>query len=735
MKKIFNKNGITLLLTSILLLNVLPQIICAFTMYITNNFLSDSFILIINLITYLISYFLFVLGLSKYFEYKNKDILLKTLPIAIGYLLIIIINSILNTNGINTLLFNIISLFINGIIFSISLLISIFNIKNKKSNIIISLIIGIFIYIIPELLIGLLSTIIIKNIFVSSILYGLLYSLLLWILLIIYIYFINEKLKNDYKNKIKDIILLIPTLILLVVLIIISLPNNNKVETIGNIIGYSLASGDNAFDEMEVLTSKSFYEDALEFKCAYLYATDNSSNLSDCSGELLELFKTINKEEAIDILKQKLNEKTANMYDIEALMYLMKKSKDKDINKVTKYLISQMSFTRTSILPFDLNDKEKENLKEVLTKYDKHLLVRKYIDVYVEWLKQGEINNNVINVATQLARENSEEVSLQAMALDFYVKTPANLTGDSIVVDNFVNLTKDEALKRDDKDIITYKNYITYAYKKCNSSSKAIKFLEEFKPELIDKDLGAQLIVSYKKSNKYDKAEEMALKTLEIDEYNVEALSYLSVYKLQFDIDESLKYAKKLADVIRNKKDNYLAADIVLGVYRIYLTGYYDTPDYSFCPYHNFYNDMTDEQIQVIKDDDILYMYLIGRNLTEENLSYINNIIEKYDYMTYPYYYRAIYEMNNNENDKAVQDLEKAISLGNNNPFFYSELGFAYENVGNLQKSLEAFEIANKKIDEYGLGSLTYNYNNIHNYFNVYINNAKHAMYESEGDH
>ena len=65
----------------------------------------------------------------------------------------------------------------------------------------------------------------------------------------------------------------------------------------------------------------------------------------------------------------------------------------------------------------------------------------------------------------------------------------------------------------------------------------------------------------------------------------------------------------------------------------------------------------------------------------------------------------------------------------------YSELGFAYEGVGDLQKSLEAFEKASQYIDEYGLGYLTYNYNNIHNYFNVYINNAKHAMYESEGDH
>ena len=144
---------------------------------------------------------------------------------------------------------------------------------------------------------------------------------------------------------------------------------------------------------------------------------------------------------------------------------------------------------------------------------------------------------------------------------------------------------------------------------------------------------------------------------------------------------------------------------------------------------------MNDEQKQKIINNEILNAYLIGQGLSAENLDTLNKVISKYDYISYLYYYRAVYEINNKQGEKAVEDLEKAISLGNKNPFFYSELGFAYELVGDLKKSLAAFELADSTIDELGLGSTTYNYNNIHNYFRVYINNAKHAMYESEGEH
>ena len=209
----------------------------------------------------------------------------------------------------------------------------------------------------------------------------------------------------------------------------------------------------------------------------------------------------------------------------------------------------------------------------------------------------------------------------------------------------------------------------------------------------------------------------------------------MSIYKLQSDLDASINYALKLAKVISDKKDNYLGADIALGIYRVYLFGYYEPLDSEFCPYHNFYSDMSDEQKALLTNNEIINAYIIGQGLNKENLDKLNNVISKYDYISYLYYYRGVYEVNNKEYESAVKDLEKAISLGNNHPFFYSELGFAYEGVNDLKKSLEAFEIADANIDEYGLGALTYNYNNVHNYFNVYINNAKHAMYESEGEH
>jgi hypothetical protein len=55
-----------------------------------------------------------------------------------------------------------------------------------------------------------------------------------------------------------------------------------------------------------------------------------------------------------------------------------------------------------------------------------------------------------------------------------------------------------------------------------------------------------------------------------------------------------------------------------------------------------------------------------------------------------------------------------------------------------MASSVKAYEVASENIDDLGLGSTQYNYNNIHNYFNLYLNNAKGAMYasneEEEGD-
>lgn len=743
MKKIFQKNGIVFILMGLIFMNTLPQILSAFIMYNKNDFLTSDSLLKISIFSNIITYIMITIGLSKYYENNNKlKDFLKSLPLIIGYSFIVLLNNTAELYGLdNTLIISILHMLLNGIILSVSLILSIFNISNKRFkinvfNILKVLVLSIVVYCIPELLCGLLGTLFNINPFTNSIINGLIYGLLMWVLLIFSIYLLNKSLSIDIKKNINDYIIGGITLVLVISTIVVN--SNNKIDnvkTINNMITYSLSSGDYAFDEMEILTSKAFYNSAFEYKCAYEYAVDPNYDVKDCSGELIELFQTLNSEKPINSLKEKVNNGRANMYDLEALMKLMNDTNDSDKKKVTKYLISNMNFTRTTVLPFDLTEHDKSLLKEKLSKYDKHILVRKYVDIYVEWLNQGELNSSVINTATKIAKDNPDEISLQAAALKFYLDSSIDVNGDSSVVDNFVKLTKDEILKKSEEEIINYKTYIVLAYQACNANSKVISFLEEFEKDKVSPSLGSLLLVSYKKNGEYEKAENVALDILNKDEYNVEALAFLSIYRLQSNLDVSIEYATRLAKVIEDKKDNYLSADMALGLYRVYLKGYYESPDSRFCPYHNFYGDMSDEQKSKITTNEILNAYLIGQGLTEENLDTLNKVISKYDYISYLYYYRGVYEINNKQNEKAVEDLEKAISLGNKNPFFYSELGFAYEAVGDLKKSLNAFEIADSTIDELGLGSTTYNYNNIHNYFSVYINNAKHAMYESEGEH
>ena len=718
----------------------MPQILCSLVMLLKKSFLSNSEIVIINAISYISSYGIFSIGISRLLDSKDnfKECILNTLPLTICYLVILLFTNIFNIWGLDNILwFNITHIVLNGIIFTLGLFISAFYLKNKMlkitaKNIIVFVLSSILIYAIPELFVGLVMPSM-SNALVNSLINGLIYSLLMWIFVLIVINYIEIDIKEKLIIEVpKKIIILVATLLSVSIILIDTIENKNQVKTINNMISYSLASGDYAFNEMDILAAKNFYEEAKNIKCAYQYAIDNTTSINGCNGDLIDLFKTLNREDSIDELKELVNRKSVSMNDLEALVGLMHESKDNEIGKVIKYLISQMHFTKISILPNDLSETEKEKLKEDLQVYDKHIIVRKYIDVYTTWLEEGALNSNVINVASKIASEYPEEVSLQAAAIKFYLDASEGINGNSGIVDNFVKLTKDKINKKDNNEVLTYKTYITYAYLACNSNEKAIKFLTEYEPNNLSVELQELLIRFYKQNREHEKAKEIALDILKKDEYNVTALSYLSIYTLQSDLDASLDYAVKLAQVISAKKDNYLDADIALGLYRVYLTGYYESPDSTFCPYQNFYNSMSEEQKNRIYDNEILNTYFYGRAADEKAIEILNKALEKYDYITYFLYYRGTYEVKNKQFDKAVQDLEKAIELGNKNPFFYSELGFAYEGAGDLKKSLEAFETASKTIDDLGLGYLTYNFNNIHNYFNVYINNAKHALYESE---
>ena len=61
------------------------------------------------------------------------------------------------------------------------------------------------------------------------------------------------------------------------------------------------------------------------------------------------------------------------------------------------------------------------------------------------------------------------------------------------------------------KDVINYKTYVVLAYQKCNANDKIVKFLEEYKPNVISADLGALLVKTYKKNSKYEDAYNMLI--------------------------------------------------------------------------------------------------------------------------------------------------------------------------------------------------------------------------------
>ena len=743
-KSLFKTEGIAWIFAAIMTVYSASIILCALIMFITNNFLTNGLIVVLNVISFIFAYFLFTIGFSK--VVNSKDKLFKNIincsPIAISYLLVLVINTILSNIGIgNYLVVEIIFNILDGCIIAAGLCLANALINKKMMILNVSNILklgglSLLIYALPTLIGTLLSMVIGGSLFAGTLFINLICSLVEATFVVVVIKYVQAKGEDDFNKDIKSIILIGITAGLVIVYIPISLLlyKVNNVKSIDNYMSYSLASGDYAFDNQNILYAKELYESAKDYKCAWEYVLNEDNEGRNCSGEYVKLFKTLNSEDAITTLKKKVNNKTATTYDLEALMHLMDQAKDKDKGKITKFLISSMHFTRSTVLPFDLSDKEKEVAKQKLAAYENHLIARRYIDVYAEWLNEGKINQMVISKASGLADEYPEILGLQKVAINFYLNSSDGIKGSTGVVNRFVELTKDSLKDLNDEQIINYKTYVAAAYHKTNGSDKLVEFLENTYPDKINDYIGEELIVSYKDRRNHEKATEVATNLLKKSPENVTALAYLAVHTLQSDLDSSIKYAITLSDIIKNNKDNAREADVALGMYMLYLFGYYEVPDSEFCPYHNFYSDMTDEQKGLLTNNEILNAYMAGHRRTENGKEILGKVLDKYD-ITYLLYYRGAWEVVDKEYEAAVKDLEKAITLGNNHPFIYSELGFAYEGVGDLQKSLIAFEKADQIIDELGLGATTYNYNNIHNYFSVYINNAKHAMYESEGDH
>lgn len=732
----FKKEGVSFVAASLIIKSVLPLLLCGLFMKLKGDFISNNTIIFINIISFIITYALLVIGLNRYLE-KGKVLnnFINCLPLVISYSLILLID-IFTSSLDNYLIFYIIHCIISAFILSLGIYISLANINDKRivfnvKNVLKLILYGVIIYIIPTIVMFLLNLISVHNTFAYSLfiftINGIIESILVILLINKYIDLTsNEGIKIENK-----IIYIVGTSVVLLTLVFDIIYNNiSYIKSVDNYMSYSIASGDYFFDNMDYNVAKSFYDEARNYKCAYTYLLSGESD--KCEGSLYETFKLLKKDNNIELLKEKVNNKVATNFEIEVLLKLMNEEGE-DTSSIINYLINNVHFTKVG--EFEFSEKDKEKILDELDKYTDDLILRESVNIYTKYLEEGSINAVVLSLASNLANEYKDNLFLQKLVIDFYIEAPASTSGSSSVVDNFVNLTKEEMSSKSEEEILKYKTYVAYAYEKCDASSKEITFLEEFKPNIINSYIGDLLMLAYKSKGDYEKAEELALKTVNIDKTNSEALAFLSIYYLQSDLDKSIDYAIKLASTLENGIN--LRSDISLGMYAQYLFGYYEPMDSRFCPYNNYYKDMSDEQKERLTSIEIINAYMKGRNLSssnsEEYLKVVNETLNKYNYLTYLYYYRGSYYVKAEEWNNALNDLLKAIELGNTNPFIYSELGFAYEGVGDLNNSLEAFEMASKRVSDLGL-VLTYNFNSIQSYLNVYINNAKHAMYESEGE-
>ena len=269
LKSLLKTEGIAWITASIMTVYSASIILCALVMFLTNNFLTNGLIVILNVISFILAYFFFTIGFSSLVGSKDKLFknITNYLPVAIGYLFVLIINVLLSSTGIgNYLVVGIIFNILDGFIIVASLCLA-NALSTKKmmvlnvSNIIRLGGLSLLIYALPTIIGVLLSLVICGSLFVGTLLINLICSLVEAIFIVVVSKYVNAKGESDFKKDIKGIILIGITSLLLVVYILLStlLFNTSKVKSIDNYMSYSLASGDYAFDNQNVLAAKELY--------------------------------------------------------------------------------------------------------------------------------------------------------------------------------------------------------------------------------------------------------------------------------------------------------------------------------------------------------------------------------------------------------------------------------------------------------------------------------------------
>ena len=371
-----------------------------------------------------------------------------------------------------------------------------------------------------------------------------------------------------------------------------------------------------------------------------------------------------------------------------------------------------------------------------------HRLVerRSIVKAYYYLLREGYKSTKALQIAFDLANKYPEDFYLQTFATEimWYTTEAGNSWVDENILNRFVQMLSENTTQDETDKILSLKFFISRIYMNASKDSLALKFLNNFFPEIKNKEIDMITISLLHNDRQYDKALELSQEYAKKYPDDVANNSYLAIGMLPRNSDVAIESALRLAKTIETSNDptEISEADAGVGVFLEYIFGYYTAPNSQFCGYKLFYSSVfSEEQKEKLQNNSVIGAYLNFRNLksNDEKMKIIDELIDKYNDLPYALYERGYILNQLSQYSEALEDLTKSLELDPLNAFAYIELAEAYEGVGDYAESLKAIEEMDLVLDELNY-SPTINERGIAVYINVFLNNTKHAMYEERTD-
>ena len=494
-------------------------------------------------------------------------------------------------------------------------------------------------------------------------------------------------------------------------------------------------AGDEAFAQGDLSAAAMLYDSALAQVWAWQGALGDKAKLSEALAlstfdETALLLSKLSSGDPIRELKMGMNQVGISLdVWLQALLTEVNHDNNEDAGEVVQALIQRCWFQKTFVSPSELSETEIATLREMLSVIEPMLSRRQLLHVYFVRAKNNGGSREALDAANRMANTHPDDIYMQYYAIEIALSS-AEGTLSGTVVDNYAKLLSPLLEELSAEQVLPHKFFIASAFSRSKQYAKALAFLETMQPDVSNTELDTMMIYLWQNNNESAKALAAAEKVLAREPNNLDMLLFCGIGRLKTDPSSALDCGLKLAEAVL-QSSNPAKEDLALSLFVQYFTGYNDAPYRDYYAYKNYYGALDAKQQQRVEENTLLYSYVMGNRAVthDEAISALDDLISDRDDLPHAYYLRGAHKAKMKNWEGALDDLWAAAKLDGSSPYVWLELGFAYEALDDLPKSLDAFERAMDRINEHGIDGY-YASNGLSSHIEAYIYNAKHTLKE-----